>query len=198
MNNLNREIPGQARDDKQGESQHVAGRNDVEGSNMAHHDHHEGEGAPIEYVKFAGVIAGIIAISLLLHSYFGETFRDWMRYFMGTFFVVFAGFKFLDLPGFVMSYIGYDIIAKRSMLYAKTYPFIELGLGIAYLLSQDWADYITLPLMTIGAIGVAQQLLRGSKIRCACLGTYIKLPLTTVSLAEDLLMGAMAAYMIFM
>lgn len=160
-------------------------------------EHHEGEGAPIEYLKFAGVIAGIVIISLLLHNFFGETFRDWIRFFMGTFFAVFAGFKLLDLPGFVMSYIGYDIIAKRSMLYAKVYPFVELGLGIAYLLSQSWADYITLPLVIIGSIGVGKELLRGSKIKCACLGTYIKLPLTTVSLIEDLIMGAMAAYMIF-
>lgn len=160
------------------------------------HSHHEGEGAVVEYVKFAGIIVGILLISFLLHNAYGETMQDWMRYFMGTFFVVFAGFKLLDLPGFVISYIGYDIIAKRSILYAKAYPFIELGLGLAYFFSQSWADYITLPLMTIGAIGVAQQLLRGSKIKCACLGTYVKLPLTTVSLFEDLLMGAMAAYMI--
>lgn len=164
---------------------------------MHNMEHHEGEGAPIEYLKFAGVIAVIVGISLLLHNSFGETLRDWMRFFMGTFFVVFAGFKFLDLPGFVMSYIGYDVIAKRSMLYAKIYPFVELGLGLAYLFGQAWTDYITLPLMIIGAIGVAKELLRGSKIKCACLGTYIKLPLTKVSLTEDLLMGAMAAYMIF-
>lgn len=161
------------------------------------HSHHEGEGAPKEYVKFAGIIAGIVFISLLLQNYFGQTVEDWLRYFMGTFFVVFAGFKLVDLPGFVMSYIGYDLIAARSMLYGKLYPFIELGLGIAYFLNQDWADYVTLPLMVIGAIGVAKQLMRGSKIKCACLGTYVKLPLTTVSLFEDLLMGAMAAYMIF-
>lgn len=164
---------------------------------MDKHMHHEGEGAPIEYLKFAGVLAFIVAVSWLLHNFFGETFRDWMRFFMGTFFVAFAGFKFLDLPGFVMSYIGYDVIAKRSTLYAKAYPFIELGLGLAYLFGQNWADYITLPLMIIGAIGVGKELLRGSKIKCACLGTYIKLPLTKVSLTEDLVMGAMAAYMIF-
>lgn len=164
---------------------------------MDEHIHHEGEGAPIEYLKFAGVIAGIVAISLLLHHFFGETFRDWMRFFMGTFFVLFAGFKLLDLPGFVMSYIGYDLIARRSMFYAKAYPFIELGLGVSYFFNQGWADYVTLPLMLIGGIGVFRQLMRGSKIKCACLGTYVKLPLTTVSLFEDLLMGAMAAYMIF-
>lgn len=161
------------------------------------HSRHEGEDGLVEYVKFSGIILGIIAISILLQNNYGQTFEDWLRYFMSTFFVVFAGFKLLDLPGFVMSYIGYDLIAIRSMLYAKLYPFIELGLGVSYFFKQDWADYITLPLMIIGAIGVTKQLARGSKINCACLGTYVKLPLTTVSLFEDLLMGGMAAYMIF-
>ena len=162
------------------------------------HSQHEGEGTPIEYLKFAGVILFIVLVSLFLYNQFGNSFTDWMRYFMGVFFVVFAGFKFLDLPGFVSSYIGYDIIAKRSMFYAQSYPFIELALGLMYLFGSSWVDYITLQLMTIGAIGVLQQLLKRSKIKCACLGTYIKLPLTTVSLVEYLLMGVMAAYMIFM
>lgn len=162
------------------------------------HSHSAGEGTPIEYLKFAGVIIFIVLVSLFLFNQFGNTVTDWMRYFMGVFFVVFAGFKFLDLSGFVASYIGYDIIAKRSVFYAQSYPFIELALGLMYLLGSGWADYITLPLMIIGAIGVLQQLLKRSKIKCACLGTYIKLPLTTVSLFEYLLMGVMAAYIIVM
>lgn len=167
--------------------------------NHDHHDmsHHEGEGAPIEYLKFAGIIAGILIITTLLNSYFGQSLTDWLRYFMGTFFVVFAVFKLLDLNGFVMSFIGYDIIAKRSMLYARLYPFIELALGLCYLFNYGNVDWAALVIMAVGAMGVAQQLLRRSKIKCACLGTYVKLPLTTVSLVEDLTMGAMAAYMIF-
>jgi hypothetical protein len=57
-------------------------------------------------------------------------------------------------------------------------------------------DWITLPLMLIGAAGVLRQLMRGSKIQCACLGTYVKLPLTTVSLVEDLVMATMAFWFV--
>jgi hypothetical protein len=35
-------------------------------------------------------------------------------------------------------------------------------------------------------------LLRKSKIQCACLGTFFKLPMTQVTLFEDLLMVGMA------
>jgi hypothetical protein len=34
------------------------------------------------------------------------------------------------------------------------------------------------------------------KIRCACLGTGFNLPMTTVTIIEDLLMVAMSAYML--
>lgn len=162
------------------------------------HDHenmdHSQEGTPKEYAKFAIVILGILLLSWGYASFSSVNF---MTAFMGVFFVVFAIFKFLDLRGFVSSYIGYDLIAKRSTAYAYLYPFIELGLGIAYLSNAPaWINWVTLIIMLIGAIGVQKQLFRGSKIKCACLGTYIKLPLTTVSLTENLLMAAMAFYVI--
>lgn len=162
------------------------------------HDHenmdHSQEGTPKEYAKFALVIIGIL---LLSWGYASFGFVNFMTAFMGVFFVVFAIFKLLDLRGFVGSYIGYDLIAKRSTAYAYLYPFIELGLGIAYLSNAPaGVNWVTLVIMIIGALGVGRQLLRGSKIKCACLGTFIKLPLTTVSLTEDLLMAAMAFYVI--
>lgn len=162
------------------------------------HDHanmdHSQEGTPKEYAKFAIIILGIILLSL---GYANFSSVNFMTAFMGVFFVVFAIFKLLDLRGFVSSYIGYDLIAKHSTAYAYLYPFIELGLGVAYLSNAPISiSWVTLALMLIGALGVGQQLLRGSKIKCACLGTYIKLPLTTVSLTEDLLMAAMALYVI--
>jgi hypothetical protein len=43
---------------------------------------------------------------------------------------------------------------------------------------------------------VAQELKRRAGIHCACLGNVIKLPLSTVSLVEDIGMGLMAAAML--
>lgn len=99
---------------------------------------------------------------------------------------------------FAMMFAGYDVIAKRSKIYAYAYPFIELGLGILYLLNYAvvYRDLLTLIIFGIGTIGVAQEIKKRSGIHCACLGNVIKLPLSTVSLVEDLAMGLMAVYVL--
>ena len=123
---------------------------------------------------------------------------DGMRYFEGLFFLVFAVFKLLRLRDFVDAYQGYDVVAKHSRTYAYAYPFIELILAVGFLLNVALPVVlsITLVLMAVSSIGVIKELRRGSHITCACLGTVIKLPLTQVTLAEDVVMGAMAAIML--
>jgi len=153
------------------------------------HEHHE-EGRPRDYFVFGLIILGILLISYWLGN-------GWsMRHFMAVFFLAFGFFKVLDIPGFVSSYRAYDIIAKKFAGYAYAYPFIELLLGIGYLMDISWINWLTLALMIVGSIGVGKELLRGSKIKCACLGTFVKLPLTTVSLIEDVSMGIMALIVI--
>jgi len=57
-------------------------------------------------------------------------------------------------------------------------------------------NIITLTLMLIGAIGVLKALLDKRAIRCACLGTALNLPMTKVTLVEDLTMALMAIVML--
>jgi len=160
---------------------------------MHEHEGHAEEATAKDYLIFAGIIAFIFAASWVLAPHLGGlNSANYMRLFMAVFFAVFACFKLLDLPGFVMSYIGYDIIAKKFTGYGYIYPFIELALSLGYFLNFSYTNIATVILMTVGTMGVGRQLLRGSKIKCACLGTYVKLPLTTVSLVEDLAMGTMA------
>ena len=45
----------------------------------------------------------------------------------------------------------------------------------------------------IGAIGVILALKKGLDINCACLGTSLKVPLSTVALTENLTMAIMAS-----
>lgn len=166
-------------------------------SQMDHSHNTESEPSLKEYIKFAGVIVGIVIISYYISlNWEGFSISNYLRIFMGVFFAVFGIFKILDLKGFAMSYMGYDIIAKRFTGYAYIYPFIELALAAGYFLKVPYTDWVTLIIMTIGSVGVFKELKRGSKIKCACLGTYIKLPLTTVSLTEDIAMGVMALLMI--
>lgn len=117
---------------------------------------------------------------------------------MGLFFIVFGSFKIMNLRGFVEAYSMYDLLAQRSTLYAYLYPFIELSLGIAYLMRWHLTaiNGITLVLMLISAAGVARELAQGRAIMCACLGVVFKIPMTYVTLAEDLLMAVMAMIML--
>lgn len=123
---------------------------------------------------------------------------DWsraMKTFMGAFFLTFAFFKLLDLRGFADSYRMYDVVAKYVPTYGFLYPFVELGLGVAYVLGWwPWTtSVLTMLVMSVSIIGVIQSLLQKRKIRCACLGTVFNLPMSTVTLVEDGLMIAMAA-----
>ena len=52
-----------------------------------------------------------------------------ISYFMSGFFITFAGFKLIDLKGFVEGYSTYDLLAKRFASYGYIYPFIELFFG---------------------------------------------------------------------
>lgn len=146
------------------------------------------------------LIVGFIAGVTVLVAWSNDAWRaePMMRHFMAGFFIVFSFFKLLDPPGFVSAYRGYDLLARKSAAWAWAYPFIELSLGVMYLM--DWApittNVITLVLMLIGAVGVLKALLNKQAIRCACLGTALNLPMTKVTLVEDLTMACMAAGML--
>jgi hypothetical protein len=155
----------------------------------------EGESSPKEYLKFVLVILTITFISLLFNNKYGTSSpMEYMRWFMGVFFLVFASFKLIGYQMFALMFAGYDIVAKRFKLYAYLYPFIELGLAILYLTNAlpTTRDVLTVIIMGVGSIGVFQEIKKRSGIHCACLGNVIKLPLSTVSLVEDVGMGLMA------
>ena len=124
---------------------------------------------------------------------------DWMSGFMAGFFLVFSFFKFLDLRGFAESYRMYDLLAKRVPVYGYIYPFIELGLGIAYLsgFNPTITYSVTIIVMGFSSLGVIQSVLNKKQIRCACLGAVFNLPMSTVTIIEDLLMVGMAGWMLY-
>lgn len=122
----------------------------------------------------------------------------WMRQFMGIFLVIFSMFKLFDLRGFADGFQMYDLLAKRCRPYALCYPFIELALGLAYLANAApvATSAILLTVMLIGAVGVFWALHKGLDVACACLGTVLKVPLSTVAVIEDVGMAMMAAAML--
>ncbi len=126
---------------------------------------------------------------------------DWMEMmnnFMGGFFLIFSFFKMLDLKNFALSYSSYDIIAKKWLGYGYVYPFIELAFGILFTLKAFpmVTNAATLIVMGISSVGVIQSVLQKRKIQCACLGAVFNLPMSTVTIIEDLLMVVMSAIML--
>lgn len=143
------------------------------------------------------VVAYVLGGSLFLEAQ-SETF-EWMqvmRYFMGLFFLGFAFFKLLDVGNFADAFRGYDIVAKRSRAYAVFYPFLELGLGLAFLFGV-WplaSNVLTGVVMAVGLIGVVSVVRRGQVIQCACLGTAFDLPMSVVTIIENSVMLVMAVF----
>ncbi|HSX10685.1 MAG TPA: MauE/DoxX family redox-associated membrane protein [Chlamydiales bacterium] len=141
------------------------------------------------------VIAGLAATALSS----GFEMRSWMHYFMGFFLCQFAMLKIFHPGGFADGFSMYDLIASRWRLYGYIYPLIELGLGLGYLsfFAPVWVYSVTMIVLGIGAIGVVRSLLRGLDLRCACMGTVLDVPLSTVTLTEDVAMIAMAALLLY-
>ncbi len=128
------------------------------------------------------------------------TFMGWMMGFMAGFYIVFGAFKLLDVPAFARSYAQYDIIAKYVPAWGYAYPFVELALGFGFLFWFDMRvlSWIALVLSLVGAVGVIRANLSKQTIECACLGTVFKLPMSVVTIIENLGMAAMAGWMLFM
>jgi copper chaperone CopZ len=132
------------------------------------------------------------------HGSTGFSVMAAMNAFMAGFFLVFGGFKLFDLNGFADAYATYDLLAARWRAYGLLYPFLELALGTAYLfgLWPEATNWATLLLMGFSTLGVVLALRRGQAIRCACLGTSLNLPMSSVTLVEDLAMVTMAVMML--
>lgn len=124
----------------------------------------------------------------------------WMNQLMAGFFLVFSAFKLLDIRGFAEGYSTYDLLAKRWFTYGYIYPFLELSLGILYLaqLLPTLTQIATVIIMGFSSMGVINSLLKKQKFQCACLGTILKVPLSNITLIEDLTMVVLAALSLMM
>jgi len=139
----------------------------------------------------------IASASVLLH-YKNWNWNEMMLDFMGLFYIVFSFFKMLDLKGFPESFKMYDPLAKRVPAYGWIYPFIETALGLMFLMRFEVKIALIITLIVLGTttIGVTKTLLDKKSIRCACLGTALKLPMTEATFIENAIMIMMAILML--
>ncbi len=111
---------------------------------------------------------------------------------------VLAILKLRDLFAFSNQFITYDILAQRVVRYAYVYPFAEAGAGILMIAGAlTWlAAPVALFIGTIGAISVIKAVyIDKRELKCACVGGNSNVPLGFISLTENLMMIAMAVWM---
>ena len=145
------------------------------------------------YLSFLYITAGSLIIN---RSEF--ILENFMYDFMGLFFIVFSFFKFLDYKNFPGIFKMYDPIAKVIPLYGWIYPFVESMLGLAFLMREQLyiALIISLIILVTTTVGVVTTLIRKESIQCACLGTALKLPMTTATIIENSIMLFMTIWML--
>ena len=158
----------------------------------------EEEKSKLQQLKPLLLIIFYIAVASILLHYKNWSWSEFMLDFMGLFYIVFSFFKMLDLKGFPDSFRMYDPLAKRIPIYGWIYPFIETTLGLMFLMrfKINIALIITLVVLGITTIGVTKTLLDKKSIRCACLGTALKLPMTEATFIENAIMIVMATLML--
>ena len=139
----------------------------------------------------------IIIATIFLH-YDNWRWDQAMLDFMGLFYIIFSFFKILDLKGFPESFKMYDPIAKVFPIYGWIYPFIEIILGIMFLMRFEVKIALISTIFILGGttIGVTKTLLERKKIQCACLGTTLKLPMTEATFIENSIMILMALFIL--
>ena len=153
----------------------------------------------IKQLKPLFIILGYILIASILLNYKNWNSSNAMLDFMGLFYIIFSFFKILDIEGFSMSFRMYDPLAKQAPIYGYIYPFIEVLLGMMFLIrfEVNIALILTVIVLGITTIGVTQTLINKRSIKCACLGTTLNLPMTEATFIENALMIIMAFSLIF-
>lgn len=112
---------------------------------------------------------------------------------------VLAVLKLQKLDAFANGFLGYDLLARRQVRYAYAYPFLEGLAGV--LMAAGALKWLSIPIALfiggVGAVSVFKAVyLDKRELKCACVGGGSNVPLGFVSLTENVMMVAMAAWML--
>ena len=113
---------------------------------------------------------------------------------------ILAMLKLQNVDKFATMFLNYDLLAARWVPYSRIYPFAE---GLAGVLMVAGAlTWLSIPVaLFIGTIGAASVVkavyIDKRELKCACVGGDSNVPLGFVSLTENVMMVAMALWMLF-
>lgn len=155
-------------------------------------------------VTYRPVIAvfAMTALMALASSYamFGTPFTvragEW---FIAFSMCVLAMLKLQNVESFSSMFLNYDLLAKRWVPYSYIYPYAEGLAGV--LMAAGALTWLSVPVAlfigTIGAVSVVKAVYVDKReLKCACVGGDSNVPLGFLSLTENLMMVAMAIWMI--
>jgi glutaredoxin len=155
----------------------------------------------VTYKPVAAVFA-VTALMALATSYaaFGNPLTvHAAQWFISFSMCVLAILKLQNIDTFSSMFLGYDLLARRWVPYSYIYPFAEALAGI--LMAGGWLVWLSIPLATaiggIGAVSVFKAVyIDKRELKCACVGGGSNVPLGFVSLTENVMMVAMAVWML--
>jgi glutaredoxin len=122
-----------------------------------------------------------------------------VEWFISFSMVVLAIQKLRDVESFSSMFLGYDLLAKRWVPYGYVYPFAEGLAGV--LMTAGALTWFSAPLaLVIGGVGAVSVFkavyLDKRDLKCACVGGDSNVPLGFISLTENVMMVAMAVWML--
>jgi glutaredoxin len=107
--------------------------------------------------------------------------------------------KLQDVERFSTMFLNYDLLARRWVRYGYFYPFGEALAGVLMIAGAlSWASIpVALFIGSVGAVSVFKGVyIDKRELKCACVGGGSNVPLGFVSLTENLMMVAMALWML--
>lgn len=107
--------------------------------------------------------------------------------------------KLKDIDSFATMFLNYDLLAAKWVPYGRIYPFAEGAAGV--LMISGGLMWLSVPIAlfigSVGAVSVFKAVyIDKRELKCACVGGDSRVPLGFVSLTENVMMVAMAVWML--
>ncbi|HIO01531.1 MAG TPA: glutaredoxin [Alphaproteobacteria bacterium] len=145
------------------------------------------------------MMTALLAIATSWLSFGSVLTVQTIEWFISFSMVVLALLKLQDVEKFSTMFLNYDLLARKWVPYGRIYPFAEGLAGL--LMAAELAHIISIPIALfigiVGSVSVFKAVyLDKRELKCACVGGSSTVPLGFISLTENLMMVAMAVWMI--
>lgn len=161
---------------------------------------HDSEATSYRPVVAVFLMAALLAIAAALGL--GRPVADvrTVEAFIAISMCLLALLKLQDVEGFSTMFLNYDLLARRLVPYAYVYPFAEALAGLLMLSGR--LPWLAIPVAgfigSVGAVSVVKAVyIDRRELKCACVGGGSPVPLGFVSLTENMMMVAMAVWMVW-